>query len=248
MPFFRFYAELNDFLAPHLRGRAFPHTTSTHATIKHAIEALGVPHTEVGLVLLNGAPAPLGHHPMKDDDHITVYPPFTLLRDQYADQAALRFAADAHLGRLARMLRFAGYDTMLHSEGDDAELVALASRESRVILTRDRDLLMHREVARGCYLRPTEPVEQLREVVRRLGLDISDQRATRISRCTLCNEPLRPVGHEEAASRIPPRTLACFDAFWRCPACERIYWKGSHWRRMREAIAMQPRASETKNW
>jgi uncharacterized protein with PIN domain len=247
MPFFRFYAELNDFLAPHVRGRAFQQTTATHATLKHAIEALGVPHTEVGLVLLNGTPSPLGHHPLKDDDLISVYPHFTVLRDRPADQPALRFAADAHLGRLARMLRFAGYDTVLHSEGDDAELVALASREDRVILTRDRDLLMHREVAHGCYLRPTEPIEQLRELVRRLGLDISDLRATRISRCTLCNEPLEPVEPAQAASRVPPRTLACFDAFWRCRACERTYWKGSHWRRMREALALQPPASDRPN-
>jgi len=228
---FRFYAELNDFLAAPLRGHEFEQPAAPHQTLKHAVEALGVPHTEVGLVLRHSRPCPLDHRPLLAQDRFSVFPAWRRLPLESAGEAgAPRFIADAHLARLARYLRFAGYDTLLHDTGTDAELAAQARADWRIVLTRDRQLLMHRDIEQGCYLRPLEPLEQLRELAHRLQLDLAPGR--RRGRCMLCNEPLEEVAKREVESALPPRTRASFERFWRCPACRRLYWHGSHWRRL----------------
>ncbi|AKJ28009.1 Mut7-C RNAse domain-containing protein [Caldimonas brevitalea] len=235
MATFRFYAELNDFLAPARRGVAFEHATSPHESLKHAVESLGVPHTEVALVLLNGEPTPLERRSVAAGDRIAVYPQWHLAgvcgsADEVDEP---RFICDAHLGRLARYLRFAGYDTLYRNAWQDVELVALARAETRIVLTRDRDLLMHRDVVHGCYLRAVEPLQQLQELQRRLGL--SAHEAGTGSRCLLCNAVLETIDKAAVAGRVPPRTFAHFEQYWRCPCCERVYWRGSHWERMSAA-------------
>src|SRR5690242_108813 len=134
---FRFYAELNDFLAPALRGREFEHALADDATVKHAIETLGVPHTEVELVLVNGASVGFGAR-LEDGDRVAVYPMFEaldvapLLRVRAAPLRETRFLADAHLGALARRLRMLGFDTRYDRDAlaDDA-LVRVAREEAR---------------------------------------------------------------------------------------------------------------------
>ncbi len=226
---FRFYAELNDFLAPWRRWRDSACECAPHASVKHMVEALGVPHTEVGLVLCNGQPCSLAHRPLADGDRLSVYPPMPRLQVPAAGDASPRLAADAHLGRLARHLRFAGYDTLWHEHGSDAELAALARDQGRIVLTRDRALLMHRDVVRGCYLRPTEPWDQMAELARRLPLDL---RARRPARCLVCNAMPVEVDRQAVLAELPPRTRQSFDRFWRCPGCARVFWRGSHWQRM----------------
>lgn len=227
----RFYAELNHFIAPARRGRDSACDVAPHESLKHCIESLGVPHTEVARVLVNGAPAELAYRP-RHGDRISVFPAFRVL-DPAALQATPRFIADAQLGRLARYLRFAGFDTVHVTTGADAALVTQAQAEDRTVLTRDRDLLMHRAVQRGCHVRDDAPLRQLADLAHRLRLDLH---AARPARCMLCNAPLLDVAKAEVAADLPPRTAACFDAFWRCPECRRVYWRGSHWRRLREAI------------
>lgn len=240
MPVLRFYAELNDFLAPGRRGRDFAHRSAPHESAKHLIESLGVPHTEVGLVLLDGEPVGLDRRPLGDGERLAVFPHFRTLELSAPDDAAgeaapPRFVADAHLGRLARYLRFAGLDTLYRNDWPDAELVAAARDEDRIVLTRDRDLLMHREVRRGCYLHAVEPLAQLGELARRLRLDLDGEEGL-ASRCLLCNAPLEAVAKAEVADRLPPRTRQHFDAFWRCPGCCRVYWRGSHWTRLQQEV------------
>jgi len=231
MAWFRFYAELNDFLAPARRGREIEQPAAPHASLKHTIEVLGVPHTEVGLVLRNGEPCPLDHRPLHEADRISVYPVWRRLALAPAAQAAPRFMADAHL---ARYLRFAGYDTLLHSHGSDAALAARARAEWRIVLTRDRQLLMHRDIEQGCYLRPTDPLAQLHDLATRLKLDLTPGR--RAARCMLCNELLREASPREVQARVPERARETFHRFWRCPGCERVYWQGSHWRRLQRQL------------
>ena len=229
---FRFYAELNDFLAPARRGCGSHLACPPHASVKHAIEVLGVPHTEVGLVLCNGQPCALGHRPLHAHDRIAVYPAMPRLQPAMP-AGALRFIADAHLGRLARHLRFAGYDTRWHERGSDAELAALARQEQRWVLTRDRALLMHRDVEHGCYLRPIEPRAQLQDLVLRLALDLDPARP---ARCLVCNAVPQPVPREAVSADVPARTRAAFHRFWRCPGCQRVFWHGSHWQRMQAEL------------
>lgn len=235
---FRFYEELNDFLAAPLRKRPFAYGSAENATVKHAIEALGVPHTEVELVLVNGVSVGFEHR-LAEHDRVSVYPQFEafditpLLRVRPAPLRDTRFIADAHLGRLARYLRFLGLDTLYRNAWSDEELVALARAEHRIVLTRDRALLMRREVTHGCFIRATEPLAQLRELAVRLNLDAGGRRA---SRCMLCNLPLHAVEKAQVEARLAPGTRARHDHFWCCTGCDRVYWRGSHWQRLTDSV------------
>ena len=231
---FRFYGELNDFLARERRGHAFDTPCARAATTKHMIEALGVPHTEVELVLVNGAARGLDDI-LEEGDRIAVYPRFTTL--DVADVARLdqrppgrvRFVADAHLGGLARLLRMAGFDTIYRNTLNDAEVEAIALDEARAVLTRDRALLKRRGVAYGCYVRALKAEDQLREVVERFGLA---ERMRPFTLCLSCNAPLRAVAKADVLDRLPPRVAATQDEFSTCDCCHRVFWKGSHWQRM----------------
>ena len=226
----RFYAELADFLPRALRGRSFAHAVAMHESIKHIIEALGVPHTEVDVLLVNGETAGMERR-LQANDRVTVFP--ALRRLATLRGVAPHFAADAHLGRLARYLRFSGFDTLWDNGWTDADLVAVAASEDRVVLTRDRALLMHRALPQGCYLRDTAPLAQLADVAARYALDLGGRHP---ARCLECNERLDPVPKQEVAARLFPGTLAGFDEFWRCGCCSGVFWRGSHWRRMRDAV------------
>lgn len=236
---FRFYEELNDFLPPERRYRRFTGPCAENATAKHAIEAFGVPHTEVELILVNGESVGFGHR-LGDGDRVAVYPKFEaldvtpLLRVRERPLREPSFIADAHLGGLARLLRMAGFDTLYDNRFDDAGIVALAAREGRIILSRDRELLKRREVSHGCYVHAIEPRAQLREIVARLDL----ARAARpFSRCLRCNLPLRPAERSEVLDRLPPRVREFQTRFSTCDGCGRVYWEGSHWRAMRTILA-----------
>lgn len=240
----RFYAELEELLAPRHRGRPVACETSATRSVKHCIESLGVPHTEVGLLLVDGAPQGFDYRPV-EGDRIGVFPTFRRIDgvDELAPGAPLAapggdaptFIADAQLGRLARWLRFAGYDTRWRNAWRDADLVALAADEGRIVLSRDRDLLMHRDVEAGCYVRDDDPLRQLADVASRLRLDLAVS-MQRPARCTVCNGTLAAATAAEVAPCLPTRAALEFDAWWRCTGCARIYWRGSHWRRLRAAL------------
>lgn len=226
---FVFHGELADLLPPAWRGRPIARATAPYQNAKHAIEALGVPHTEIGHVAVNGEKRPISSS-LAADDRVEVFPPAPVP----PGSDPLRFIADAHLGRLARYLRFAGCDTLWANAWKDAELVAIAAREGRVALTCDRALLMHGALAAGCWLRSREPLAQLREVARRYGLILSGRRP---SRCLECNALPLPTERANVVAELLPGTRSAFTDFWRCPGCRRIYWRGSHWHRMRAALA-----------
>ena len=231
---FRFYEELNDFLAPDRRKREFTVPCARAATTKHMIEALGVPHTEVELILVNGESADFGRI-LEDGDRVAVYPRFEtldvtpLLRVRGQPLRQLRFVADAHLGGLARMLRMLGFDTLYDNHFHDDDIVDLAEREGRVVLTRDRELLKRRNVTHGCYVHALKSEAQLREVAERLDLARS---ARPFTLCLHCNVPLRAVDKASVIDRLPPRVKAHYERFSTCDACGRVYWEGSHWRNM----------------
>lgn len=224
---FRFDAELASFLAPALRAGEFEHECARAATLKNAIEALGVPHTEVGEIRANGAPATL-QRIVREGDRVEVFPASV----EEVQQDVL-FLADAHLGALARFLRMLGFDTLYDNAYSDAAIRRIAEAEGRVVLTRDRELLKCREIARGRFVRALKPEAQLVEVAAHFGL----ARAARpFSLCLRCNLPLEAVEKEAVRDAVPERVLAVQERFTRCPGCGGIFWPGSHYARMQAAL------------
>jgi uncharacterized protein with PIN domain len=227
---FQFHGDLTAFLARDRRGGLFRAECARAATLKNTIEALGVPHTEVGRVTVAGEPATLARI-VRDGDRIEVFPheagsaPF---------ESPLAFIADAHMGGLARVLRMLGFDTVYDNALADARIVEQALHERRVVLTRDRELLKCRDVLRGCYVRALKPEAQLRELARRYDLVA---RMHPFTLCLHCNRSLAPVDSGAVSQHVPERIRERYHDFRRCPGCERIYWEGSHWTRMRSVLA-----------
>ncbi len=235
---FRFYEELNDFLAPERRRHAFDCPCARAATVKHMIEALGIPHTEVELVLVNGDSAGF-ERMLREGDRVAVYPKFEafdvslLLRLRERPLRVVRFVADAHLGGLARLLRMAGFDTLYDNSFDDNEIETIATQQGRIVLTRDRELLKRRSITHGCYVHTLKPAQQLCEICERLDLARS---ARPFTLCLHCNAPLRAIDRALVLQRIPPRAGAMYQHFSTCDVCQRVFWKGSHWKSMRALL------------
>lgn len=235
---FRFYEELNDFLRPELRKRTFSQAFNGTPAVKDVIEAIGVPHSEVDLVLIDGESVDFGRR-LHDGDRVAVYPmferldltPLTRLRPRPLRRT--RFVLDVHLGTLARYLRLLGFDTLYRNDYDDHEIVRVAKDQQRIILTRDKGLLKHRAVTRGRWIRHTRPLEQLRETLAAFDLAGSVRPFTR---CAVCNGGLRPLGRRKAADLVPARVRERQDKFAHCTVCGRIYWPGTHTMRLRKAL------------
>lgn len=236
---FRFYGELNDFLPSKHRQRDIEYRFQNTPAIKDAIEALGVPHTEVDLIVVNGQSVGFAYR-LRDGDRVAVYPvfesldisPIVQLREKPLRHIA--FIADVHLGKLARLLRLLGFDTLHSNAYEDSELVAIAAREGRIVLTRDRGLLKHNAVTHGYWLRSTQPVEQAREVIRRFELE---SLIAPFRRCLVCNGLLAPVEKSEILAQLPPKVAAEHDEYFLCSDCQKLYWRGTHYPKLEKHIA-----------
>jgi len=236
---FRFYAELNDFLSPERRAGAFDCEFQGNQTVKHLIESLGVPHTEVDLVLVNGHSVDFAEV-VHDGDYVSVYPvfegfdiaPVSQVRPRPLRQT--KFVLDAHLGRLAAYLRMLGFDTLYRNDYRDDELARVSAEEHRILLTRDRGLLMRSAVTHGYCIREAVARRQLAEVVRRFDLVRS---VAPFTRCLVCNQPLRAVAKPDVAERMPPGSRTHADKVRECSGCGRLFWSGSHYRRMSALVA-----------
>jgi uncharacterized protein len=235
---FRFYAELNNFLAPLHRQRTFSHPCSQDATVKHMIEALGVPHTEVALISVNDVAVDFSHR-LQDGERVSVYPAFCaidlepVLRLRPDPPVPGRFIADAHLGQLAKGLRMLGFDVLYRNDYSDAEVARIAAGEERIVLTRDRDLLIRKEIVLGCYLHALDTERQMIEVITRFRLS---PHVRAFSRCLTCNGELRAVAKQDVAHRVPLHSRQFYERFFECAACAHVYWDGSHVARMRTRV------------
>lgn len=235
---FRFYEELNDFLPSDKRKRTFDYKFNGNPSIKEPIEALGVPHTEVDLILVNGKSVGFGHK-LKQGDFVSVYPvfesidisPIVKLREKPLRNSA--FIVDSHLGKLARMLRLIGFDTQYDKDDDDLEIVRKSIQQKQIILTRDRQLLQRKEVTHGYCVRSTDPENQVYEVLERFDL-YSQVKA--FYRCMMCNGIIHPIDKADIRHRLKPKTEKYFNEFYFCPGCERIYWKGSHYEKLKKKV------------
>jgi uncharacterized protein with PIN domain len=226
----RAYAELNKFLAPELRGVMVRRPFRPHQTVKDVLEAMGIPHTEIDLILVNGDPAEFDHRPTTGD-RIAAYPMFEALdvgsttRLRPVPLRDPRFVVDVNLGRLARLLRVLGFDVWWSSDADDVTLAHISLAEQRILLTRDRGLLKRRSITHGLFVHSQDPEEQTVEVIRRLDLR---QLLAPLTRCLHCNGKLAGVAKHEVIDQLEPLTRQYYQEFSRCAECGRIYWAGSH--------------------
>jgi len=231
---FRFYAELNDFFPELIDRREILYRFYRRPSIKDAIEAQGVPHTEVDLILANGRSVGFDYA-LQDDDRVAVYPVFEsidispILRLREKPLRNVRFICDVHLGKLARRLRMLGFDTLYRNDYDDPTIVRIATRQNRVILTRDRLLLHRKAVTHGYLIRTSNPLDQISELLQRFQLE---DHLRPFARCIECNGRIRPVSKAEIVQFLEPKTRQYYDRFSRCEQCMKIYWQGSHYERM----------------
>ena len=231
---FRFYEELNDFLRPSLRKKPFIHYFRNNPTVKDTIEALGVPHVEVDLILANGKPVDFAYR-LADGVHISVYPKFETFDISGIKGTGMpalrnpRFILDVHLGRLVRYLRMLGFDSLYENNSEDQELVEFSLQEHRILLTRDRELLKQGKLTHGLWLRSVNPKQQAKEIIIRLDLH---SMVGPFSRCMECNGLIENIDKTSVLNILQPGTLRTFNDFFRCTSCGKVYWKGAHYQRM----------------
>lgn len=236
---FRFYAELNDFLPPHKRQQSFNSGIHPPVSVKHLIEALGVPHTEVEVILANGKSVDFAYL-VQSGDRLSIYPAFaslnvtTLVPLSPPLPAPPSFVLDVHLGQLAMFLRLLGFDTLYpNNQHDDADLAQISHDEQRVMLTRDRGLLKRSLVVYGYCLRSRDPEKQLEAVLHRFKLYEWIQPW---QRCLKCNGRLHPTPKSQILARLEPKTIQFYDEFFVCQECQQIYWKGSHYDSLKQIV------------
>jgi uncharacterized protein len=224
---FTFIDELNDFLPHYRKNTPFSLEFEPHQSLKHLIESIGVPHTEFERVLVNGQLVESNNR-LQDGDQVTVYPDNSPLRDEPC------YVLDNHLGQLATYLRMLGFDCLYRNDYQDEELSMISSQEGRVLLTRDRRLLMRKAIRRGYCIHQTDPRLQATEVLRRFKLF---GQVKPFQRCLRCNSPLLDVSKQDVIERLEPLTKRYYDEFHICPSCNQIYWKGSHFEHMQQMIS-----------
>jgi uncharacterized protein with PIN domain len=223
---FRFHGRLNDFLKRDQRNLAITVQFRGRQSIKHLAESLGAPHPEIGWVQVNGQEGSVNEI-TQDGDHVELHP------IENGRSVEPRFVLDCHLGRLTAHLRMLGFDCLYQNDFDDPTMTDIAEQEGRILLTRDRRLLMRKVIEHGYCLRSLDTLEQLTEVLERFKLVEEIQP---FLRCIRCNHPLEPVEKDVVLERLEPLTQKYFDEFHICPACKQIYWKGSHFDKMQKLI------------
>jgi uncharacterized protein len=231
---FRFHGGLEELLVRRYRADHPTYRFRDNPGIKDAIEAMGIPHTEVDVILANGLSVNFSY-PLQDNDKIDIYPVLSdvpvsrPLRLSPCPPDPASFVLDVHLGKLARRLRLLGFDTCYKNDLDDAEIMAVADLENRIILTRDLGILKHRKVTHGYLVRSDYLDCQLREVLERYDL----HGLIRLwSRCMLCNGLIEQVNKAEVEPFLELKTRQYYEKFQRCSNCGQLYWKGSHYRRI----------------
>lgn len=226
---FRIYGDLNDFLPPHRRQRGFHHPVQEHSTIKDTIEAIGVPHPEIDLNLIDEISVGFEQR-VPAHSRVSVYPYFgdtdimEIFRLMPSPLEDIRLVLDVHLGKLATYLRLLGFDALYRND---------TAHERRILLSNDRGLLKRGAVTYGPMVRAEDPRRQLLEVLRRFQLFGA---LRPLSPCPRCNVGLEPVAKEVVEKELPHHTRLCYAQFSRCPNCRQIYWKGANFAGLRSLL------------
>ena len=159
----------------------------------------------------------------------------------------MRFVVDGMLGKLTRWLRLLGHDVEYSNNMEDKDLIGIAKKEKRVLLTRDFQLYQQ-AVGKGLdafYVEGQTEPERLAEISKRfsIGLEVD----MKISRCSKCNTIVKPILKEKIADKVEKNTLVHYDEFWMCPKCEQVYWQGAHWTRIGKILKKAQELLRTKS-
>ena len=236
---FRFYEELNDFLPAEQHKTSFRWPFFGTPSVKDTIQAIGVPHTAIDLVLVDGQSVDFSHR-LRGGERVAVYPVFErldispVIRLRPRPLRYTRFILDVHLGKLVRYLRMLGFDTAYDRGWDNSMLIDLSLRHERIILTLGLGILKQSRVTHGYWLRHREPRQQLQEVL--LALDLFRQLQP-FTRCMDCNGLIHPVDKSAIKGQIDPNIFHRFREFRQCQDCRKIYWRGAHYERMLEFVS-----------
>jgi len=235
---FRFHDSLKFFLPRKQKNQPITHTFDWKASIKDMVESMGVPHPEVELLVVNGTSVGWDYI-VQPDDEIDIHPQFDAI--SLTDKTPLfpvysgkpRFILDTHLGRLAAYLRMMGFDTLYRNDYPDDELAQVSHDENRILLTRDVGLLKRSLVIYGYFVRHTKPRQRILEIAQRYNLA---EFAEPFKYCMKCNGNLYQVEKQVIQHQLPGNTTDYYDIFHQCEDCERIFWKGSHYRKMADIV------------
>jgi len=243
---FRFYEELNDFLPADQYKTSFRTPFFGNPSVKDTIQAIGVPHTAIDLVLVDGQSVNFSHR-LRGGERVAVYPVFErldispVIRLRPRPLRHTRFILDVHLGKLVRYLRMLGFDAAYDRDWDDSMIIDLSLRHERIILTRDLGILKQNRVTHGYWLRHHEPRQQLQEIL--LALDLFRQLKP-FTRCMVCNGRIHPAEKAVIRGQIDPDIFQRFGEFRQCEDCRKIYWRGSHYEKM---LRLVNKLRETKS-
>jgi uncharacterized protein with PIN domain len=203
--------------------------------VKDLVQSLGVPHTEIGKIKADQREVDFNYI-VQHNDTLEVWP---VSAESFEGNKPGRFLCDVHLWKLARRLRLLGFDTAFNPEWEDAELAEVSYEEKRMLLSRDRGLLMRNKVEMGLLIRHTDPEQQVKEVLERLGIG---EWVRPFSRCTVCNGLFETVDtgsssfKDTLSSQIPPGVRQWCTEYQYCTSCGKVFWKGSHYKKLMAKI------------
>jgi hypothetical protein len=235
---FRFYEELNNHLPLEKHKVWFEYIFSDATSMQDALLSMEVPLDEIDLILVNRQSKGLDYI-LQDGDRISVYPVFEsfdlsgISRIREKPLRDPKFICDVHLGRLSKYMRMLGWDTLYSNQYSPDEMIAISGQEKRIILSRNYQLTRHKKVTHSYWIQSSCPVEQIKDLINKL--DLSDK-IIPLTRCLKCNHGLMPVEKKKIAHRLQALTAKYYNEFYVCPACDQIYWKGSHFERMSDFI------------
>jgi uncharacterized protein with PIN domain len=236
--YIRFYEELNDFLPKDKKKIRFSYTFYGKPTLKDTIESLGIPHSEIDLIIVNGKSKRFNYH-LKNGDEIAVYPMFEsfditpLIKLRPKPLRKIKFILDIQLGKLTRNLRLLGIDSFYNNTMTDEKIVECSIKNKRIILTRDIGLLKRKTVTHGYWIRNTNPDLQTIEIINRF--DIKNL-VNSFTRCLHCNGKLVTQDKISIKNQLLPKTIKYYNKFFKCRDCDKIYWQGSHYDKMVQKI------------
>lgn len=225
---------LKRFISHETSGSALTVTFELQPAVKDLIEAEGIPHTAIFKIEANGQRSDLSYN-VNEGDSIRIYP-FELVDTSNLDPVFVSpssFITDVHLGKLTKTLRLLGIDTTSNQKWDDNDIIQHSNREHRMMLTRDRGLLKRNDARFGYWVQSTDPDRQVEEIFNRFALK---EKLQPFTRCMECNGKLQTVSLEEVADRVPPKVKEWQEEFYLCTGCEKVYWEGSHFEKLKEKV------------